>query len=191
MIPIFVLNDHFPVTSGAKFGSACGSPSHNPFHIVRMAHARYFFEGFLPQTSSDLYLSFGKAVFREVIRSLFTFSVAPFNSVYFLSLIAVHQLHGRRKQGNSLIKKKKSQKISQTVKRCRMHPPAMPPNFKKNGSLLHEVHVFEVCTPRYAKTHFVKVGTYRCVGSQMIFKSTSDNFSRVPCRVLRSTSYDF
>ncbi len=62
---------------------------------------------------------------------------------------------------------KKSQKISQTVKRCRMHPPAMPPNFKKNGSLLHEMRMFEVPMPRYAKTCFVKVGTFCCTGSQM------------------------
>ncbi len=90
MIPIFVLNNHFPATSRAKFGSACGSPSHNPFHIVGMAQARQFSEGFLPQTSSDLFLSLGKAVFREVIHGLFTFNAAPFNSMYFLPLIAVH-----------------------------------------------------------------------------------------------------
>ncbi len=62
MIPIFVLNNHFPATSGAKFGSACGSLSQNPLH-VGMAQARHFSEGFLPQISSDLYLPFGKAVF--------------------------------------------------------------------------------------------------------------------------------
>ncbi len=90
MIPIFVLNNHFPATSGAKFGSACGPPSHNPFHVVGMAQARHFSEGFLPQISSDLYLSFGKAVFREVLHGLCTFNAAPFNSTYFLSLIAVH-----------------------------------------------------------------------------------------------------
>ncbi len=84
MILIFVLNNHFPETSGAKFGSACGSLSHNPFHVMGMAQARHSSEGFLPQTSSDLYLSFGKAVFREVIRDLFTFSTAPFNFMYFL-----------------------------------------------------------------------------------------------------------
>ncbi len=90
MIPIFVLNNHFTAKSGAKFGSACGSLSHNPFHVVGMAKARHFFDGFLPQTSSDLYLSFGKAVFREVVHGFFTFNAAPFNSMYFLSLIAVH-----------------------------------------------------------------------------------------------------
>ncbi len=63
--------------------------------------------------------------------------------------------------------KKKSQKISQTVKRCRMHPPAMPPNFKKNRSLLHEIHVLEILTPRYANTCFVKVGPFDCIGSHM------------------------
>ncbi len=48
------------------------------------------------------------------------------------------------KQGNSLIKKK-SQKKPQPVKQCRMHPPAMPPNFKKNGSLLHKIHLKFQC----------------------------------------------
>ncbi len=90
MIPIFVLNNHFPATSGANFGSACGSPSHNPFHVVGMTQAQLFSEGFLPLTSSNLYLSFGKAVFWEVIHGLFTFNVAPFNYMYFLPLIAVH-----------------------------------------------------------------------------------------------------
>ncbi len=89
MIPIFVLNNHFPTTSGAEFGSACGSPSHNPFLVVGMAQAGHFSEGFLPQISSDLYLSFEKAVSREVIHGFFTFSAAPLNSMYFLSLIAV------------------------------------------------------------------------------------------------------
>ncbi len=64
LIPLFVLNNHFPVTSGAKFGSVSGSPSHNPFHVVGMAQAQHFSEGFLPQTNSDFYLFFGKAVFR-------------------------------------------------------------------------------------------------------------------------------
>ncbi len=88
MIPIFVLNNHFPATSGAKFGSPCGSPSHNPFHVVGMAQERHFSESFLPQTSSDLCLSFRKSIFQEVIHGLFTFNAAPFNSTYFLSLIA-------------------------------------------------------------------------------------------------------
>ncbi len=35
-------------------------------------------------------LSLGKAVFHEVTRALFTFNAAPFNSVYFLSVVAVH-----------------------------------------------------------------------------------------------------
>ncbi len=43
-----------------------------------------------------LYLSFVKAVFREVIHGLFTFNAAPFNSMYFLSLLAVHELRGWR-----------------------------------------------------------------------------------------------
>ncbi len=90
MIPVFVLNNHFPATYGAVFGSACGSPSHNPVPVVGMTQARLFSEGFLSQISSDLYLSFGKAVFREVIHGLFTFNAAPFNSMYFLSLMAVH-----------------------------------------------------------------------------------------------------
>ncbi len=42
-----------------------------------------------------LYLSFEKAVFREVTHDLFTFNAAPFNSMYFLSLLAVHELYGR------------------------------------------------------------------------------------------------
>ncbi len=42
-----------------------------------------------------LYLSFGKAVFREVTHGLFTFNAPPFNSMHFLSLLAVHELHGR------------------------------------------------------------------------------------------------
>ncbi len=90
MIPIFVLNDHFPATSGAKFGSACRSPSHNLFHVVGIPQALHYSEGFLPQTSSELYLPFGKAVFREVIHGLFTFNAAQFNYLYFLSLIALH-----------------------------------------------------------------------------------------------------
>ncbi len=90
MIPIFVLNNNFTATSGAKFGSVRGSPSHDPFHVMGMAQARHFSEDFLPQTSSDLHLSFGKAVFREVIHGLFTFNAALFNFMYFLSLIAVH-----------------------------------------------------------------------------------------------------
>ncbi len=57
------LKNHFPATSGAKFGPACGSPSHNPFHVVGMAQAGHFSEGLLPQTSAHLYLSFEKAVF--------------------------------------------------------------------------------------------------------------------------------
>ncbi len=40
-----------------------------------------------------LYLSFKKAVFREVTPRLFTFNTAPFNPVYFLSLLVVHELH--------------------------------------------------------------------------------------------------
>ncbi len=51
-----------------------------------------------------------------------------------------------------------------------MHPPAMPPNFKKNGPLLHEIRVFEVSMPLYAKTHFVKVDTFCCVESQMFIE---------------------
>ncbi len=47
---------------------------------------------------------------------------------------------------------KKLQKISKIVKQCRMHPPAMPPNFKKNWSRLHEIRVFEVSMLCYAKT---------------------------------------
>ncbi len=34
-------------------------------------------------------------VFREVKHGLFTFNAPPFNSMYFLSLLAVHELHGR------------------------------------------------------------------------------------------------
>ncbi len=78
--------------------------------------------------------------------------------------------------------KKKSQKISHTVKRCRMHPPAMPPNFKKNGSLLHKIRVFEVSMPHNARTCFVKVGTFCCIGSH-IFKvrslKISSNFPKM------------
>ncbi len=48
-----------------------------------------------------------------------------------------------------------------------MHPPAMPPNFKKNGAFFHEIRVFEVSVQRYAKNCFVKVGTFCCVGSHM------------------------
>ncbi len=55
-------------------------------------------------------------------------------------------------------------KKSQTVKRCRMLPPAMLPNFKKNGSLLQEICVFEVSMPHYVNIRFVKVGTFCCVG---------------------------
>ncbi len=43
-----------------------------------------------------LYLSFGKAVFREVTHGLLIVNGAPFNSMYFLSLLAVHELHCRR-----------------------------------------------------------------------------------------------
>ncbi len=43
-----------------------------------------------------LYLSFGKAVFREVTHGLFTFNAAPFNFMYFLSLLTVYELHVRR-----------------------------------------------------------------------------------------------
>ncbi len=67
----FCFKNHLTATSGAKFGSVSGSPSHNPFHVVGMAQARYFSEGFLPQTSSDFYFCIGKAVFREVIHGLF------------------------------------------------------------------------------------------------------------------------
>ncbi len=42
--------------------------------------------------SQHLSLSFGKAVFREVTHVLFTVNAVPFNSVYFLSLLAVHEL---------------------------------------------------------------------------------------------------
>ncbi len=43
-------------------------------------------------------LIFRKGCFpREVTHGLFTFSAAPFNSMYFLSLLAVHELHGRRR----------------------------------------------------------------------------------------------
>ncbi len=52
-----------------------------------------------------------------------------------------------------------------------MHPPAMPPNFKKNGSLLQKIHVFEISMLRYGKTHFVKVGTFCCIRSQMIIEA--------------------
>ncbi len=37
----------------------------------------------------------GSAVVVEVTHGLFTFNAAPFNSMYVLSLLAVHELHGR------------------------------------------------------------------------------------------------
>ncbi len=36
------------------------------------------------------------AVFGEVTHGLFTFNATPFNSMYFLSPLAVHELHGQR-----------------------------------------------------------------------------------------------
>ncbi len=48
--------------------------------------------------------------------------------------------------------------------------PAMPPNFQKNGLLLHEIHVFEVSMPRYAKTRFVKVGPFVASSHKFILK---------------------
>ncbi len=56
-----------------------------------------------------------------------------------------------------------------------MHPPGMSPNFKKNGSLLHEIQVFEVSMLHYVKTHFVRVSTFCCVGSH--FCSMWDPFA--------------
>ncbi len=42
----------------------------------------------------SVYIVYGAKVFREVTHGLFKFSAAPFNSMYFLSLLAVHELHG-------------------------------------------------------------------------------------------------
>ncbi len=39
---------------------------------------------------STIYISFWNAVFCEVTHGMFTFNAAPFNSVYFLSVLAVH-----------------------------------------------------------------------------------------------------
>ncbi len=66
-------------------------------------------------------------------------------------LVAVFTMNSSIETGQQS-DKKKSLKVSQTVKPCRMHPPAMPLNFKKNRSLLHEMRVFEVSMLRYATT---------------------------------------
>ncbi len=68
-----------------------------------------------------------------------------FPNIAMHGLLLFSQWTLQMKQGNSLIKK--THKISQTVKQCRLHPPAMPPNFKKNGSLLHKIPGFEVSMP--------------------------------------------
>ncbi len=68
-----------------------------------------------------------------------------------------------------------------------MYPPAMPPNFKKNGSFLHEICVFEVSMLRHTKTHIVKVGTFCCVGLQMYARRVNQlknrKFVQLSCQV--------
>ncbi len=54
MISIFVLNNPFPTTSGAKFVYTCGSPSHKPFRVVGMAQARHLTGQDRPPTRHDI-----------------------------------------------------------------------------------------------------------------------------------------
>ncbi len=45
--------------------------------------------------SFSTFIIFWKGYFPEGTHGLFTFNAAPFNSLYFLSLLAVHELHSQ------------------------------------------------------------------------------------------------
>ncbi len=54
MISIFVLNNPFRATSGAKFVYACGSPSHKPVRVVGMVQARHLTSQDTPPTWHEI-----------------------------------------------------------------------------------------------------------------------------------------
>ncbi len=107
-----------------------------------------------------------------------------FPNIAMRELLLFSQRTLQLKQGNSVIKK-----ITKNItdQRCRIHQPAMPPNFKKNGSLLHEIRMFEVSMPRYPKTRFVKFGTFCYIGSQ-ISNIIPEIFDKYPWKISRNIS---